>query len=148
MLENMQHGPPDSADLLADVVARTTYKPGWTIRLSYMQRWGEHLAGGEGLTLSVRLESEDSTTPGQTTRLHHLFAVPPAAYNRETWERWVLDCIIQVETHEALEWFKVDGQAPYFPAHGTQNGHNPYTIQRRHHEDGLPGAPVYSEAMA
>lgn len=143
MINNVQIGPQGSAELLEDVIAGVTYKPGWMVALKYMKRHGEHLAGGEGLTLSVRVTCADSTKPGESVGLHHLFAVPPAAYNRETWERWVLDCLIQVETHEALEWFKVGGQAPYFPAHGTQNGFNPYTIARRSAGDDLPGAPVY-----
>lgn len=141
-MDNTQAGPPGSADLLADVVSRITYKPGWVITLGHMCRQGEHLAGGEGLTLRVQFSCEDSTRPGESTSLDHLFAVPPAAYNRATWERWVLDCLVQMETHEAMEWFKVDGQAPFFPAHGTQNGFNPYTIQRRHPGDRLPGAPA------
>jgi hypothetical protein len=48
---------------------------------------------------------------------------------------------VQMETHEAMEWFKVDGRAVFFPAHGTANGHNPYIISRRHPGDNLPGAP-------
>lgn len=127
----VQIGPPGSADLLQEVVESVTYKPGWTLALKEMYRHGEHLGGGTGTTLSVRLECEDSTKPGEKVGLHHLFAVPPAAYNRQTWERWVLDCIIQVETHEALEFFRVDGWAPYFPPHGFANGHNPYVIERR-----------------
>lgn len=142
-MDNVQKGPPGSALVLQDVVSRIAYKPGWTITLEYMRREGEHLAGSEGLTLRVRFAAEDSTKPGVMAYLDHLFAVPPAAYSRETWERWVFDCLVQMETHEAMEYFKVDGQAPFFPAHGTQNGFSPYTIARRHPGDDLPGAPVY-----
>lgn len=142
-MNNVQKGPPDSAYLLKDVVERATYKPGWRISLQEMERTGEHLAGGEGLTLRIQFSSEDSTRPGQATQLDHLFAVPPASYNRETWERWVLDCLIQMETHEAMEFFKIEGRAPFFPAHGTANGFNPYTIARRYPGDNLPGAPVW-----
>lgn len=142
-MDNTQTGPPGSADLLQDVVSRATYKPGWAISLEHMGRGGEHLAGGEGLTLRVRFSCEDSTRPGASTQLDHLFAVPPASYNRETWERFVLNCLILVETHEAMEFFKVDGRAPFFPAHGTANGFNPYTIQHRRPGDELPGAPAW-----
>lgn len=148
MTENTQIGPPGSADLLEDVVRRVTYKPGWTITLAHMARNGEHLAGGAGLTLRVTFASEDSTRPGQIAHLDHLFAVPPAAYNRETWERWILDRLIQMETHEAMEFFKVDGRAPYFPAHGAQNGFDPYTIARRHPGDNLPGAPAWEKEQS
>lgn len=142
-MRNEQKGPDGSADLLREVVSQITYKPGWTLELRDMYRHGEHLGGGEGLTLSVRLECESSVDPGEKVGLHHLFAVPPAAYNRQTWERWVLDCLIQVETHEAMEFFKVDGRAPFFPAHGFANGYSPYTITRRQPGDNLPGAPAW-----
>lgn len=130
-MRNAQKGPDGSADLLERIVGEVSYKPGWKFELRDMYRHGEHLGGGEGLTLSIRLEQEDSTKPGETVGLHHLFAVPPAAYCRETWERWILDCIIQVETHEATEFFKVNGYAPYFPEHGFANGYSPYEIRRR-----------------
>lgn len=130
-MDNAQKGPPGCGDLLADVVQTITYKPGWQITVGHMQRTGEHLAGGEGLTLRVTFTSDDSTGTQGSVALDHLFVVPPAAYNRETWERFVLDCLIQMETHEAMEWFKVDGHAPFFPPHGTANGSNPYTIVRR-----------------
>ncbi len=143
MSENFQTGPPGSADTLADVVSRVRYKD-WTVTLEQMtERLGEHLAGGYGLTLRVRFDCADSTGKGGPQPLDHIFAVPPASYSAETWERWILDCLIQVETHEAMEWFKVDGRAVFFPAHGAANGFNPYTIQRRHLGDNLPGAPAW-----
>ncbi len=128
-MRNTQRGP--DADLLADVVARVTYKPGWTIRLQDIERDREHLAGGAGLTLIVDLAKQDSTDPANTVGLTHFFAVPPAEYDRETWERWVLDCLLLMEQHEACEFFKVDGWAPYFPPHGDRCGRSPYTIERR-----------------
>lgn len=130
-MDNVQKGPPGCASTLADVVRGVTYKPGWSVTLEHMERHGEHLAGGEGLTLRIRFACEDSTRPGQMASLDHLFAVPPAAYSRETWERYVLDCLVQVETHEAMEFFKVNGHAPFFPPHGAANGFCPYTIARR-----------------
>jgi hypothetical protein len=142
-MENTQIGPPGSADLLADVVTTIEYKPGWRVTLEDMVRGGEHLAGGEGLTLRVRFTCEDSTGKGGPQPLDHLFVVPPASYNRETWERFVWDCLASVELHEAMEWFKVNGRAVFFPAHGAANGFNPYIIQRRHPGDNLPGAPAW-----
>jgi hypothetical protein len=129
--DNTQVGPPGCADTLVNVLERVTYKPGWEMSVDHVERRGEHLDGGEGLTLSIRFPCEDSTRPGETTKLNHLFVVPPAEYSRETWERWLLDCLIEVETHEAMEFFKVDGWAPFFPPHGPRNGSSPYTIARR-----------------
>jgi hypothetical protein len=132
MTDNTQIGPPGCADTLVDVVGRITYKPGWKILLADIVRVHEHLAGGSGLTLIIENDSvPDSTDPSKQVGLTHFFVVPPASYDAETWERWVLDCIIQVESHEAMEFFKVDGWAPYFPPHGPANGRSPYTIERR-----------------
>jgi hypothetical protein len=131
-MENVQIGPPGSADTIVEVVASIAYKPGWKLRIENGPRKFEHLAGGSGMTLVVENDTvPDSRDPKSTVGLSHFFIVPPAYYDRETWERWVLDCIIQVESHEAMEFFKVDGWAPYFPPHGDGNGQNPYTIRRR-----------------
>ena len=142
-LDNVQYGPPGSADVLADVVAHITYKPGWEITVTHQEVTGEHLGGGHGLYLGVGWTAENSCFPGSFGTPYHVFAVPPASYNRETWERWVLDCLIECERHEAMEFFKVDGKAPFFPAHGMMNGHSPYTIAHRRPGDGLPGAPAW-----
>lgn len=125
-MNNHQQGPP--ADTLAEVVAHTTYKPGWKLWLADQQRETEHLAGSQGLTLCISAVVKDSTTDGNTT-VEHWFIPPTASYDSETWQRWVLDCLIKVETHEAMEFFKVDGNAVFFPAHGV--GRDPYTIERR-----------------
>ena len=132
MTENVQHGPPGCGDMIADVVQHVTYKPGVKIKLYDGDRPHEHLAGGSGLTLIIEIDHiPDSTNPNRDVGLTHYFAVPPAMYDRETWERWILDRLIEFETHEAMEHFKVDGWAPYFPPHGDQNGRSPYTIERR-----------------
>lgn len=52
--------------------------------------------------------------------------VPPAAYDRRSWQRWLFDQVLLVEQHEACEFFQVDGRRPYAPNHGP--GRNPYTI--------------------
>ena len=142
-MDNVQKGPPGCANVLADVINRITYKPGWCFTLDHMTRVHEHLAGSEGLTLRIQFAAEDSTTPGRTVGLDHYFVVPPAAYSREAWERWVLECIFQMECHEAMEHFKVDGWAPFFPAHGPQNGMSPYTFERRRPGDGRQGCPPW-----
>lgn len=116
--------------MLIDVVRSITYKPGWTITIEHMTRRYEHLAGGEGMTLRIEFRNQDSTNPGNEVGLDHYFAVPPAMYDRETWERWVFDRIVEMETHEAMEFFHVDGWAPFFPPHGDMNGRSPYTIER------------------
>jgi hypothetical protein len=118
-MRNRQVGP--DTDALADLVSRLTYKPGWTFELKEISR-GQ---GSEGLTLLIGAEVPDSFGNGRTNVLH-LMPVMPAAYDEETWQRWILDQILLVEQHEALEFFQIDGEKRYFPEHGP--GRNPYTV--------------------
>jgi hypothetical protein len=123
-MRNRQVGPDDAADILADVVAQTTYKPGWTFELREVER-GQ---GSEGLTLLISATVPDSCNEGAQVGFCHLFPVLPAAYNREAWTGWVLECISMVERHEALEWFRVNGEQVFFPSHAP--GDNPYATYR------------------
>lgn len=63
---------------------------------------------------------------GETYRVNHYMPVPPAAYNRQSWQRWLLDQFLLVERHEACEFFTIDGERPYAPHHGP--GNDPYII--------------------
>ena len=116
---NEQHGPEDAAAALASVVAQVAYKDGWRVWLAYMKRPTEHYAGSEGLTLCISATVPDSTRPGEATHVEHWMAVPPTSWERPTWERWVLDQLILVETHEAMEFYSVGGHKCYFPSHGS-----------------------------
>lgn len=120
-MRNRQVGPSDSAAILADLVPRLTYKPNWTFALQEVSR-GQ---GCEGLTLMIGAKVPDSFGNGETEVLH-LMPVMPAAYDEESWTRWILEQILLVEQHEALEFFRIDGEQAYFPEHGP--GRNPYSI--------------------
>lgn len=127
MLVNEQHGPDQAVRALEQVVKDVTYKDGWSVRLANMRRPTEHYAGSEGLTLIIRADVPNSVKPGEMTYVEHWMAVPPTSWERNTWVRWVLDQIILVETHEAMEFYAVAGKKPYFPAHGP--GRDPYAIE-------------------
>ena len=126
-MNNTQRGPAHAAETLAQVVADTTYKDGWSVRLANINRPTEHYAGSEGLTLMISAEVPNSIRPGETTHVEHWMAVPPTSWGRASWVRWVLDQLILVETHEAMEFYTVAGEKPYFPSHGP--GHDPYAIE-------------------
>lgn len=126
-MKNEQHGPQHAAQALAEVVAQTTYKDGWTIKLEYRDRPTEHYAGSKGLTLVIFATVPDSVRPGHNTHIEHWMAVPPTSWGKASWTRWILDQLILVETHEAMEFFTVAGEKPYFPSHGP--GHDPYAIE-------------------
>lgn len=125
MKHSVQLGPP--LTVLEQLVPDVAYKDGWKVELVHRRRMSEHLAGGAGPTLVVRALVWDSAT-GQETRVAHLFSPPPASWDRRTWTRWVFDCIMQVELHEAMEFFAVGDRKPFFPAHGA-DGASPYEIR-------------------
>lgn len=138
-VRNRQVGPDDATAILADVVSRLTYKPGWQFQLTELDRE----QGSQGLTLCISATVPDSIDPAQTTTFLHLMPVFPAAFNERAWTRWVMEQILLVERHEALEFFRVDGEAPYFPAHGP--GDDPYTVMeiRTHDEAHAQAQPFY-----
>jgi hypothetical protein len=111
---------------LAAVVDGLAYRPGWRFRLSDIDR-GQ---GSEGLTFIVTSVGYDTYAPekGRNYGVYHYFPVPPAAFNRQSWEEWVLDCLLKIESHEACEFLQIDGKRPFAPVHAP--GHDPYTVRR------------------
>jgi hypothetical protein len=126
---NRQIGPQHALDALASVVADITYKDGWTFWLADFARESEQLTGSQGLTLCIRATVPNSVRPGTYIPIEHWMAVPPASWDRPTWERWVMEQVFLVERHEAMEFFAVAGQKVFFPSHGP--GKDPYATERR-----------------
>lgn len=110
--------------VLHALVERLSYRPGWRFELADVDR-GQ---GSEGLTFSVYTLGYDTYHPerGETYRVVHYFPVPPAAYDERSWRRWLLERILEVERHEACEFFQIDGERPYAPHHGP--GNDPYIV--------------------
>jgi hypothetical protein len=114
---------------LADLVSKLSYRPGWKFLLNDDLDRGQ---GSEGLTLQILSRGYDTYNPerGENYQVWHYFPVPPAAYNRRSWLRWLLDRLIEVETHEACEFFVVEGEGPndrpFAPNHGP--GNDPYIV--------------------
>lgn len=109
--------------LLADLVDNLAYKPGFRITLEDIDR-GQ---GSTGLTLLVYITTADSYDHGKTRSVVHYFIVPAAAYDERSWRRWLFEQILLVETHEAMEFFTIDGDKPYAPSHGP--GNDPYMVR-------------------
>ena len=110
--------------LLQELVDSLQYRPGWTCRLLEVDR-GQ---GSVGLTLVITTLGYNSNHPenGQTYRVNHYMIVPSAAFNRQSWQRWLLEQFLLVERHEACEFFKINGERPYAPHHGP--GNDPYIV--------------------
>lgn len=119
-------------DELADLVERTDYRPGWQLSLvrDLDRDKADGRVVGRGLTLVITTKGYDSYNPdrGETYRVNHYFIVPAATYNRRSWQRWLFDQLVLVETHEAMEFFRVDGERPYAPHHGP--GESPYVVHQ------------------
>lgn len=116
---------------LAYLVDRLEYRPGWEFMLADHDR-GQ---GSQGLTLIITTLGYNSYHPkrGETYQVSHYMPVPPAAYNHGSWQRWLLSQILEVERHEAMEFFTIHDSPgsehavkPYAPNHG--NGEDPYIV--------------------
>lgn len=111
-------------DALERLVAGCTYRPGWTVELVGDYDRGQ---GSQGTTLVITTDTVNSYRPAQPIHVNHLFIVPAAAYDERSWQRWLFECFHQVEFHEAMEFFTIDGNKPYAPSHGP--GNDPYLIR-------------------
>jgi hypothetical protein len=99
---NLQKAPyPFELDRL---VSTLTYKPGWHFSLGYIDR-GQ---GSAGQTLVIRVSGPDTNEFSRMIDVLHYMPIPPAAYNRQSWQRWLLEQILLVEQHEACEFFRID----------------------------------------
>jgi hypothetical protein len=158
-MRNRQVGPDDSTAILAGLVQRLTYKPKkppGRPRLravpTYKPKWRfatRPRAGQPGPdALHQRRRHPEQPRPETTTSFLHLMPVFPAAFNERAWMRWILEQILLVERHEALEFFKIDGESPYFPAHGP--GDDPYTVMeiRTRDEAHTPAHPFHSRQVS
>lgn len=120
--ENKQTAPYPAE--LAALVKACKLNPGWSVRLQDLDR-GQ---GSEGLTLVIRTRGYDSYHPerGESYAVLHYFIVPAASFDYRSWRRWLFDRYLDVCSHEACEFFQVDGARPFAPHHG--DGEDPYVI--------------------
>jgi hypothetical protein len=119
----MRQAAPWPAEL-EDLVERARWTiADWTFRLVDDL---DRSQGSEGLTLEIGITCDDAYHAGRSRSVVHYFAVPPASYNRRTWQRWLFDQCVEVQTHEAMEGFTIDDEHPFAPHHGP--GNDPYTV--------------------
>jgi hypothetical protein len=109
-------------EILASLVERLSYREGWKFALEDIAR-GQ---GSAGLTFSANGIYPDTYAPENRIRVLHYFPVPPAAYDERSWRRWLFERILEIERHEAAEFFQIGGERPYAPHHGP--GNDPYII--------------------
>lgn len=123
---NVQEAPyPVELKALVDACV---LDPGWRVQLWDDLDRGQ---GSKGLTLAITTQGFNAYHPdrGPTYGVRHYFPVPPAAYDYRSWRRWLFDRYQDVVSHEACEFFQIDGKRPYAPSHG--DGNDPYMIRER-----------------
>lgn len=109
---------------LRDLVEKCAYRDGWMIRLVDDLDRGQ---GSRGMTVVITTSVVNTYRPDERMRVNHYFPVPPAAYDRRSWQRWLFEQFHLVELHECAEFFQIDGARPYAPSHGP--GNDPYLIR-------------------
>lgn len=127
----MRQSAPDP-EPLRELVAALRYRDGY--RFSLTSDDYDRGQGSKGLTLIINITGRNSYPPHGTVSVNHLFPVPPAAYDRRSWQRWLFDRIGDVDLHERCEWFGIADSPgsehvvkPYAPSHGP--GNDPYLIR-------------------
>jgi hypothetical protein len=136
------------SELLA-AVRTVRYKPRWEFSLHYgpaTSASGDALAaamspvsvttGGSVILhasytpvyLMIVVRTVNSQPPHGPVTIRHMFRAYDQAWTG-SWLRFLLDCVLAVERHEAMEYFEVGGRKPFFPEHGP--GAEPYAIKER-----------------
>lgn len=109
---------------LRSLISRLRYKAGWFFELLDDFDRGQD---SQGMTLVISINVPNSYDESQGFVVNHYMIVPAASYNEASWRRWLFDQIVLVETHEAMEFFKIDGSRPYAPNHTP--GNEPYVVR-------------------
>lgn len=101
---------------LCDVIQ---YKSGWTFNVME--------TSDDCYTLAVVITTIDAYRPEDIRPIMHYAPIPTE--EPESWNRWLLDRIVKIETHEACEFFQIDGVRPFAPSHDV--GEAPYIITEK-----------------
>lgn len=102
----------------AAFIASVTYKPGWSLKVG----------GPLGQYVCIFATTPDSNNPTSDRCTQHMFKIPDGL-DRRAFARWLFDCLLLCELHEAGEFFRVADLRPYMPHH--QDEGNPYDLVDR-----------------
>lgn len=94
------------------------YKPGWFFKIG----------GPLGRFLLINVDTPDSNDPSRQRRTQHMFEIPAFDTGR-AFVRWVFDCVLLCEQHEAGEFFRVGAVRPFMPYHEDEG--SPYELVER-----------------
>lgn len=134
---NRQEAPDPKP--LRDLVANLRYKHGWVIDLIDLNR-GQ---GSKGLTLRIHANVPDSYQPDLKIGVAHYMPIPPAAFDKRSWQRWLLDQVLLVRTARSLRVLPDRRQTSLRtqPRARPQPVHHPRARHHRGRRDRLPRRP-------
>jgi hypothetical protein len=95
------------------------YKPGWNFKLG----------GPHNRYLCIFATTPDSSDVSRSRCTQHMFELPSEPTTDRAFARWVFDCLLLCELHEAGEFFTVDGVKPFYPNHADEG--SPYELVDR-----------------
>jgi hypothetical protein len=101
------------------LVASLRYKPGWSFKI----------AGPHSRYLCVFATTPDSHSPTRERCTQHQFQLLDDYKDERAFYRWVFDCLLLCELHEAGEFFTANGHRPFYPNH--QDEGSPYELVER-----------------
>lgn len=84
-----------------------TYKEGWIFTVQQNSFTGDEM-------LLITVPTVDPKTK-RGVLISHPKPIPPIDYPLDFWKRWLLEQIIEVERHEACEFFKLGDEYPFHP---------------------------------
>jgi hypothetical protein len=132
MKRNVQYAPwPDDLEAAVAELRGVALFDGWTFWLSDEGRdfadpkTRQHPIAG-GLTFNLIIPCQDSYHPELYRPVHHLHPVPAATFNRQSWEPWLFDRIMDSLRHEAGECLLFGERRPFAALHGP--GDDPYVV--------------------
>jgi len=97
----MTWDPMLTTQQLADELDRITYRPGWTFSI--------YTDVHQGPTLRIIATVQDGYHPDNTIDLGINSRIPDIITTPDLFHRWLLWRVLEVESHEAREFFRIDG---------------------------------------
>jgi len=94
------------------IVGEVAYKPTWTF--SPFRNSDTKMKAAYGC--DVRFLTEDSSGNGEKVSVGRFVFFYPQM-KREHIHNWIWDAILEIEQHEAGEWFAVSGELIHWPHH-------------------------------
>jgi hypothetical protein len=95
---------------------KTEEAQAWIKSIKYKPKWNIYINENKGgPTLAMAVWVPDVRTPGKETMLVHQVKIPMTLCGKLQFINWVFRKVQQMELHEAMEWFTVEGRRIFDP---------------------------------